>query len=483
VTAPDPTLTAASVRKYRFVALLVAAASFMELLDGTVIATALPQMAHTFGVSAVDLNIGMTAYLLTLAVFIPISGWIADRFGSRSVFGGAILLFTFASVLCGLSEGIWSFTGARILQGMGGALMVPVGRLVVLRTTEKKDLMRATALIVWPSLVAPILGPPIGGFLTTYLSWRWIFFLNVPIGVVGLALNFVLIPKLRALSKRPLDIIGFLLSGIATTFLVYGLDLVGKTQSSGWLPTAFMGAGLAAGSLGVWYFRSHPTPLLEFGALRLRTFSIAIWGGSAFRIAIGAVPFLLPLMFQLCFGMDAFTSGLLLLSVFAGNLAMKPGTTPILRRFGFRTVLLANGALTAASLFACGFLSPATPIPLVVIVLFFGGACRSMQFTALTTIQFADVPPPEMSGANTLSSMVSQLTMGMGIAVGAVELTTSAWLRGLPGGTPDLRDFHNSFFVLSALSLLAMLDSIGLAKDAGQLISGHRRRGKAADLK
>jgi len=467
---------ASSARKYNFIALLVAGAAFMELLDGTVIATALPQMARSFAVSPVDLNVGMTAYLLTLGVFIPVSGWIADRFGSRSVFGTAILIFTVASVLCGFSQGMWSFTAARVLQGIGGAMMVPVGRLVVLKTTAKKDLIRAIALIVWPGLVAPMLGPPLGGFLTTYFTWRWIFFLNLPIGVAGLILNFVLIPKLRAGSKRPLDFVGFVLSGAAFIFLVYGLDLVGKSQGSGWLPAGLIAAGLVSGWLGLWHFRSHPTPLLEFGALRLATFSIATWGGSLFRLAINAVPFLLPLMFQLAFGLDAFKSGLLVLCVFAGNLGIKPATTPLLRRFGFRTMLLANGFLTAILIAACGFLSPATPVALIALVLFLGGAGRSVQFTSFATIQFADVPEAELSGANTLSSMIFQLAVGVGIAFGALELNASAWLRGLPGGNPDLHDFHAAFFVLGVLTLLATLDALRLDPHAGHVISGHRRR-------
>jgi EmrB/QacA subfamily drug resistance transporter len=453
----------------------VAGAFFMEMLDGTVIATALPQMAHSFGVPPVDLNIGMTAYLLTLAVFIPISGWIADRVGTRTVFGSAIGLFTIASVLCGLSTGLGFFTLARILQGIGGAMMVPVGRLVVLRSTAKKDLMGAIATIVWPGLVAPVLGPPLGGFITTYFSWPWIFFLNLPLGVLGLIFTAWLIPNHRGEEKRLLDFIGFLLSGLACVLLVYGLDLMGRQQGAGTLAVWIMGAGFLIGCGGIWHLRRHPTPLLDFSALRVQTYAVSIWGGSVFRIAIGTAPFLLPLMFQIGFGMDAFTAGLLVLPVFAGNLVMKAWTTSTLRRFGFRRVLLVNGLFTALSLFACGLLWPETSKIIVVAVLFFGGLCRSMQFTSFSTIAFADVPQEQMNGANTLFSTIMQLTMGLGVAVGAVALHASAWMRHVLGRPPDVTDFHIAFFLMAALALIGVLDSFALPPDAGKIVSGHEK--------
>lgn len=458
----------------RVIALLVAGALFMEMLDGTVISTALPQMAQSFRVSPVDLNLGMTAYLLTLAVFIPVSGWISDRAGARTVFGAAIALFTFASVLCGFSHGLWTFTAARVLQGIGGSMMVPVGRLVVLRNTEKKDLLGAIGTIVWPGLVAPVLGPPLGGIITTYFSWPWIFFLNVPFGVIALFLTVIFIPNDRSGEKRPLDFIGFVLSGVASVSIVYALELFGGRPDSISLPSLYLGGGIVVGAWGIWHLRRHPTPLLDFTAMRIQTFAVSIWGGSLFRIAIGSAPFLLPLMFQVAFGMDAVTSGFLVLAVFAGNLAMKAVTTPILRRFGFRRVLLVNGLLNAASLFACGWLMPATPKAIIVVILFIGGLCRSMQFTSLNTIAFADVPQAQMTGANTLASMIMQLTMGLGVTIAAVALQASTWLRGVPGGLPGITDFHLAFFLAATLTLLGILDSLGLPADAGTSVSGHR---------
>ena len=286
----------------------------MENLDGTVIATAMPQMARSFGASPVDLNIGMTAYLLALAVFIPISGWLADRFGARRVFAGAIGLFTASSVLCGLSNGLWEFTAARVLQGLGGAMMVPVGRLVVLRTTAKQDLLRSIAYITWPGLAAPILGPPVGGFITTYASWRWIFLLNVPLGLLGVVLAHWLIPNSRSSQKRPFDWIGFILISAACVSLMYGLDLIGRHEIHRLTTGLLLVCSLALGVAAVWHVRRHPHPLIDLSSLRVPTFAVTIWGGSLFRIAIGATPFLLPLMFQIGFGMNAFTSGLLVLS-------------------------------------------------------------------------------------------------------------------------------------------------------------------------
>ena len=457
------------------IALLVAGAFFMENLDGTVIVTALPEMAISFGVHPVDLNLGMSAYLLTLAVFIPVSGWVADRFGARAVFTGAIALFTLASVLCGVSSGLWSFTAARVLQGIGGAMMVPVGRLVVLRSTEKQDLMRAIAYITWPGLAAPVLGPPVGGFITDYGSWHWIFFLNVPLGILGIAFSLFLIPNDRAGGNRPFDIVGFVLTGTASVSIMIGFDLVGQ-QETNWPAIGLllaMGAGL--GWLGVRHLRHHPYPLLGLAALQIQTFAISTWGGSLFRISISMVPFLLPLMFQVGFGMSAFASGMLVLAVFAGNLCMKPGTSAVLRRFGFRRVLIGNGLIAAASLAACGLLEADTPKALVIAILFIGGLARSMQFTAIATLSFADVPQAQMSSANSLGSVVQRFTMGMGIAVAALALRAGSLIRAEGAAPLTVGDFHIAFFLAALLGVLALTDVLRLPADAGAVVSGHHK--------
>ena len=269
-------------QKSKSISILVATAFFMENLDGTVIATALPDMGKSFHANPVDLNIGMTAYLLMLAVFIPISGWVADRVGARTVFVSAIAIFTASSVLCGLSNGIWTFTGARVIQGIGGAMMVPVGRLVVLRTTEKHNLIDAITLITWPGLIAPVVGPPVGGFITTYASWHWIFFLNVPLGIIGMALSSRLIPNLKDDDVKPFDWIGFILSASACMSFVYGMELVGR-QTAHWKPTAaYLIAGCVLGLFSVLHLLRSPAPLLNLSLLKVKTFAITLQGGSSF---------------------------------------------------------------------------------------------------------------------------------------------------------------------------------------------------------
>ena len=449
---------ASPLGKTTSVSILVATAFFMENLDGTVIATALPDMGKSFHVSPVDLNIGMTAYLLMLAVFIPISGWVADRVGARTVFVSAIAIFTVSSILCGLSNGILTFTGARVIQGIGGAMMVPVGRLVVLRTTEKHNLIDAITFITWPGLIAPVVGPPVGGFITTYASWHWIFFLNVPLGIIGMALSSRIIPNLKEDHVKPFDWLGFVLSASACVSFVYGMELVGR-ESAQWKPTAaYLVAGCVLGLVSVLHFLRSPAPLLNLALLKIKTFAITLQGGSLFRIAISVSPFLLPLMFQVGFGLNAFQSGLLMLGLFTGNLLMKSVVTPVLRRFGFRNVLTTNGMLNAILTASCALLFPQTARIFVLFILFLNGLSRSMQFTAVGTLAFADITKPDMSTATSFFSMITQMSMGMGVAVGAIALRLAGYLDGNSVGAPTTKEFHVAFLLVAVLSVLATLD-------------------------
>lgn len=462
---------AADPRRARWVAALVAGAFFMENLDGTVITTAIPEMARSFGVRPTDLSAGISAYLLTLAVFIPISGWVADRFGPRNVFASAVALFTLASVLCGLSGTLGQFTAARVLQGIGGAMMVPVGRLVVLRGAEKRGLVRAIATLVWPGLVAPILGPPVGGLITTWWSWRWIFFLNVPLGLAALALALALI-RGRAGDRRPFDALGFVLAGVGCSALMYGLELVGRAP--GPRTTAAFAVGVLALAAAVAHFRRAPHPLVDLSTLAVPTFRASQRGGALSAAAVHSAPFLLPLLFQVGMGLSAIASGSLLLFLFAGNLTMKPATTWLLRRFGFRRVLLANGFLVVAGFAACALLGPGTPRAAIAAVLFGCGLCRSMQFTAFNTLAFADVPRPRMSGATTLFSAVGQMTAGLGVALGALALHAGQALRREPGEGLALADFRVAFLLVGLLAALALVDAWRLSPGAGAEVSGHR---------
>ena len=464
-----PTGTELSLQT-RLIALVVAVTFFMENLDATVIATALPTMASAFGITPVDMNVGITAYILAVAIFIPLSSWIADRFGARKVFAGAIVVFTLASLLCGLSQNIEMFVAARVLQGIGGALMVPVGRLAVLRNTDKKDLVNMIAVITWPGLVAPILGPVVGGLIVTHASWPWIFYVNLPLGALALLAALWLVPEGREENVRKFDGKGFALLAGACAALLGGLEWLGSQHGSAML--SGFGLVLAGVILAVWavhHCRRHPNPLLPLGTVSINTFRVSIFGGSLFRLAISALPFLLPLLFQVAFGLSPVDAGLLVLAVFAGNLAMKPFTTAIMQRFGFRKVLLVNGVIGVISILACALFTQQTPFALIAAVLFVGGLSRSMQFTCYNSIGFADVPKDRMSEASALFSMFFQLAMGMGVTVAALLLRASMSVQN-----HDLQaqvgDFRIAFIGVALLGLLALVDVIRLPRNAGESV-------------
>ncbi|EMN5578519.1 TPA: MFS transporter [Klebsiella pneumoniae] len=463
-------------RAFSAPALLVAGAFFMEFLDGTVIATALPDMARDFGVTAVELNIGISAYLITLAVLIPASGWIADRFGARAIFTLALAIFTLASVFCGLSTEVHIFVAMRILQGVGGALMVPVGRLAVLRTTPKHQLIKAIATLTWPALVAPIIGPPLGGFITRYASWHWIFFINVPLGLAAIILSLRIIPDIRETERRSFDLSGFITTSVAMVSLVTAMERLGDRQPQIWPTLALAALGFGCLLYSIRHFRRAAAPMVRLDALQVPTFLVTMYGGSLFRASISAVPFLLPLLFQVGFGMDPFHSGLLVLAVFVGNLTIKPATTPLIRWLGFRRLLLINGALNVCSLLACALLTPQTPVWAIMLILYLGGVFRSIQFTGVSTLAFADVPAAQMSDANTLFSTASQLAVGLGITLGAIGIRLGEqvgdWLHltELPGIS-----FRLSFVFIALICLVGMIDSLHLAKTAGSSVSEKKK--------
>jgi EmrB/QacA subfamily drug resistance transporter len=462
--------------RVRLLPYIVAATFFMEYLDTTVIATALPQMAHAFGVGPNALSLGMTAYMLALAIFIPVSGWMADRFGSRTVFFNAIVVFTVASVLCGLTNNVATFTAARLLQGIGGAMMVPVGRLIVVRSTDKQRLMQAISTITWPAIVAPVVGPPVGGFITTYASWRWIFFLNVPFGIAALAAVAALVPNLRGTESKPLDLVGLALSGTALTAILYGAELASQPSANPWTAIAIVATGLAFGFLAIKHAALRRHPLIDYSTLKIPTFSVTVVTGSLTRIGIGAVPYLMPLLFQIGFGLSAFKSGLLLLASALGNLGMKALTTRILQRFGFKRVAIVDVAVASFFTIACGMLTPQSPLSWVLIVIFVYGLARSMQFSTLATLAYADVGPSQMNAASTLWSAAAQMTIGLGIAFGAVSLRAAAFLNGEKrehdGLQFALHDFRLAFLFAGMLTLLSMFGYLRMAADAGQSISG-----------
>lgn len=463
--APSPART-------RLTALIVACALFMQNLDGTVVATALPAMAKAFGADPLHMNVALTSYLLSLAVFIPVSGWMADRFGTRTVFRAAIAVFTIGSVLCGQSTSLWGLVLARILQGVGGAMMVPVGRLVLLRSVAKSELVAAMAWLTVPALIGPVVGPPLGGLLVTYANWRWIFDINVPIGILGILLVTRFVEDVREPTPKRLDIVGLLLLSLALSGLMFGFEMLGRGILSPSIAGGSVGTGAIA-LLAYWmHARHNPNPVLDITLMRIPTFVVSVAGGSLFRVGVGAVPFLLPLMLQLGFGHSAAESGLITFAGSLGAIVMKPATRFALRWFGFRTTLVWNGALSAILLGAYAAFRPDWPLVAIYAVLLMGGFLRSLQFTAYNTIAYADIPRSRMSAATSLYATIQQVSLTVGITVGAAALEASTILSHR--AEPMTADFSVAFLVVSVVALIAALLSVLLPRDAGAELSGHK---------
>ncbi len=462
------------VAKPKLVPAIVAAAFFMQNLDGSVITTAIPSMARSMGVAPTDLSVGITAYILSMAAFVPVSGWLADRLGTRTVFASAVTIFTIASFLCGQANSLLAFTFARVLQGFGGAMMMPVGRLIVLRSTPNSDLLRAISVITWPGLIGPVIGPLIGGAIATYTDWRWIFYINIPLGLTGFWLIWTFVPNHTSGVRHAFDSKGFVLVGVALVALLHGLDVLSRSPSQIALTAVFLVVGFGFGGLAVHHLRRHKPPLIDLSPLSIRTFAISSVGTStAFRAAIAATPFLLPLFFQIGMGLNAAASGALIMAYFAGNLGMKAVTTPIIKRFRFRPVLVANGLIAGISILLCGFFSAETPSLVIVAVLLVAGLSRSMQFTSFTTLAFADVPDRQRGAATTVSSMMQQISMCLGTAGAALVLSLAQTFHGTP--TLSLADFRIAFVVAGLSAIVAAMGCLALKSDDGAEISGHNR--------
>lgn len=453
-------------RRTLIISLIVGGTFFMENLDSTAITTAIPQMATDFGVAPVTMSMGITSYVMMLAVFIPISGWIADRFGTRSVFSLAIAGFIASSVLCGLSYSLPTFVGARILQGIFGALMVPVGRLAVLNNTEKKDLVTTIAYLSWPGLAGPICGPFLGGFFTTYATWHWVFFINVPLGLLAIFLTYRYIPKTQATHKRKFDWIGFLLSGIGLLGLMIGVELSGKSPINIPIVVTLILGALALIAISVWHSFKIAHPIISYSIMRIRTYKVTITSGTLTKVVINTAPYVLPLFFQIGFGMSAFHAGLLYMFSMIGNLAMKPATIWITRRFHFKAVLIVNGLLLALAVFLQSFLQPTTPYWLMAALLFCSGLTRSMQFSSLNTLAFSDISSEEMSNANTLNSTLRQVALACGISFGAILLHFSAHYHD-HGDAYQVSDFQLTLQIIALIGVVAIIDFFSIKKTDG----------------
>lgn len=457
--------------RQRLVALVVACALFMQTLDATVLGTALPAIGGAFDMDPVRLHLAMTSYLISLAVFMPMSGWLADRFGTRTVFRIAILVFVTASIGCGASTSLGQLVTMRIIQGIGGAMMVPVARLALLRAVPKASLVQAMTWVSVPALLGPVVGPPLGGFIVTYASWPWIFWINVPIGLLGIVLSSLFFENLRAERIDRFDRRGFVLSAVAIAGVLFGCELAPHTDIAGSTGPVLLALGLTATGLYIAHALSHSAPILDLRLLAIPTFRVAVVGGSLFRFGIGAIPFLLPLMLQEAFGKSALASGLITFAAAAGALAMKFAAPRALAYLGFRRVLSLNALLAAISIGICAGFSSATPAIVMIAILFVGGFFRSLQFTALNAIAVADLDEREMSRATGFTSMAQQLSLSIGVSIAALTLQVLPRMRGESASTHE--DFATAFLLVAGLVLMSVVSFSRLDPAAGANVSGH----------
>jgi EmrB/QacA subfamily drug resistance transporter len=458
-----------SAAGYRTIALIIASALFMEQLDATVLTTAIPTMAHDFHVRAPQMSVALTAYLLALALFIPASGHAADRWGAKKVFRAAIGVFMAGSLACAVAPSLPVMAVSRFAQGIGGAMMVPVGRLVLLRTVSKRDLVAAYSWMLVPGIVGQISGPPIGGFIVTYFHWRWIFRINLPIGIAGIILVSRFIPDVREDTRRQFDWPGFALAGIALSAALFGFETAGHGISIG-VAGPLLAVSVVFGLLYVRHAARAANPVLDLSLLAIPTFRLSFLGGSLTRITQGAQPFLLPLMMQLAFGLNAAQSGLITLGTSLGTFTMKWLVGPILRRLGFRASLTLIGVLAACSYAVCGLFRPGWPFPLIFAVLVVSGFLMSFQFTAYNTIAFDEIEPHRMSSANAFYSTFQQLTLSFGICAAAAALHVSTALTGR--AVPGFPDFSVAFWLVTGISLCAFFANIRFDPQAGREMSG-----------
>jgi EmrB/QacA subfamily drug resistance transporter len=456
---------------FRIIAMIIASAMFMEQLDATVLATALPTMARDFGVSAPAMSIALTSYLLSLAIFIPASGKVADRFGSRTVFRTAIGVFILGSILCAWAPNLTLLVFARLVQGLGGAMMMPVGRLVLMRSVERKNLVSAMSWLLVPALIGPILGPPVGGMIVTYLDWRWIFYINVPIGCLGFVLVSLYIEEFKGERDGPFDMLGLILSGISLGSLLFGFEMSSRGGEAV-LAASLISIGLVFGIAYLRHARRHPSPILDFSLMRIPTFSASVVAGSLTRITQGAQPFLLPLMLQLGFKLSAASAGGIVVATALGSMTMKAVAPKILKQFGFRNSLIINGLISTFGYALCAAFRPDWPMPLIFVILYFCGFFMSFQFTAYNTVAYDEIGRERMSSATSFYTTFQQLMLSLGICVGALALHGS--MLASDHERPELDDFSVAFLVVSAISVTATIWNMRFSSSAGADISGHR---------
>jgi EmrB/QacA subfamily drug resistance transporter len=457
----------------RLVPWLVAVAFFMESLDTTILNTAVPTVAAALNVAPLSMKSVLTSYTISLAVFIPVSGWVADRFGTRRVFASAIGLFTLGSFLCGISADIHLLVACRILQGCGGAMMVPVGRLTVVRTFAKSELIRAMSFVAIPALIGPMLGPLAGGLIVGYLHWRVIFFVNLPIGLVGLYMVYRHLPDFRAGHSAPLDVVGFILFGSGIAILSYVLEVFGETSLSGREVASLLTISFALLFGYVWHARTESKPLLHLSLFRLRTLRCAVAGGFVTRLGAGGMPFLLPLLYQVGLGYTAVQSGLLIMPQPIAAMTLKMTMPRILARFGYRRVLLVNTILLGMLIALFSTVGPHTSVFMIVAQAFTFGFLSSLQYTSMNTLVYSDVPARETSQASTIASTSQQMSLSFGVA--AASLTAAIFIpdRFHSDATQMIHGTHEAFVVLGAMTVLSAAVFSTLRQADGANVSQH----------
>jgi len=451
---------------------VVAVAFLMEQLDATIIVTALPAMAVSLGVTPLAMNLAVTTYILTLAMFIPVSGWFADRFGARRIFALSLFIFTIGSVLCGIATSFPMLIATRALQGFGGAMMTPVGRLILIRSFPRSQLVTAMTYMTLPAIVGPLIGPVLGGVLTTYLSWRWIFFVNIPFGIIGMIMALRYVEDTRADTSVKFDIPGFLMVGAGFVLLQYGIENIGRPAISVPAIIAVLAAAFLLLALFVRYARRVRAPAVDLTLFRLRSFRTGTLAGGICRIGLNGVPFLLPLMLQLGFGVSPIVSGSLTFASALSALVIRPVSQRLLRAFGFDRVL--TWSAIAGSLTVAGFalMTPSTPYWLIIAWVFLFGLTRAAQFMTSNTLSYSDTPSLQLSAATSLGGVLQQLSVSFGVSIAAMllGLVTS-------GGTPlTLVSFHTVFLMMAAIPLLGLPGFLQLKPEDGQQVSGHIRR-------
>ena len=464
----------------RYLPWLVATALFMEQLDATILNTAIPSIAASLQVTPLSLKSVVTSYILGLAVGIPLSGWMADRFGTRRVFFIAISIFTLASVLCGLAPTASMMTAARLLQGLGGAMMMPVGRLAIVRTFPKNELIGAMNFVIIPALIGPLLGPTIGGLIVHWTSWRVIFFVNVPVGLAALYLVWKHMPDYRGHEKRPLDLIGLVLFTSGTAILSWLLEVFGEHTLDGLTGGLLLALSLALLAAYVWHACRIKHPLLRLTLFKVRTFRISVAGGFFTRLGVGGLPFLLPLLYQLGLGLPAWQSGLLLMPAALAAMGMKMFAPTLLARYGYRQVLTVNTVLIGVTIAMFTLVGPGTPFYVIVAISLAQGFFNSLQYSSMNTLAYADIEPKDSSMASTMSSSFQQLSMSFGLATGSI---VTAWFLG-----PVAQDnqalvakaLHHGFATLSVMTLVSSVIFWRLRLDDGDSISRGQVQAKEA---